>query len=129
MPDPVSDPEIEVEFNPRRGNYSQRAQIYSLFEESESSKSGPHACALRARVAKSTKSIYDAPMSWRKLSQPSVASQWRVVEKADKAAAPAAAKNNNKKKKNYEAGITTSSTPSTSRGSKPPSVFVQNKDR
>ncbi|GBP70853.1 hypothetical protein EVAR_53517_1 [Eumeta japonica] len=58
----------------------------------------------QAIPAKSTKPIYNAPASWKKLSQPSVASQGAAVEKLDKAAAPAAAKNT-KKKKSDEANV------------------------
>ncbi|GBP21096.1 hypothetical protein EVAR_11127_1 [Eumeta japonica] len=68
--------------------------------------------------AKSTKSVYDAPESWRTLSQPSAASQ---------GAAPAAATNTNKNQSD-EADVTTPPSPAPS-GPKPPPVFVQNKDR
>ncbi|GBP63382.1 Nucleic-acid-binding protein from transposon X-element [Eumeta japonica] len=45
--------------------------------------------------AKSTQSIYDAPESWRKSSQPTTASQGAVDTGNSKAPAPATAKNNN----------------------------------
>ncbi|GBP94951.1 hypothetical protein EVAR_86569_1 [Eumeta japonica] len=77
-------------------------------------------------IAKSTKSIYDALTSWRKLSQLSVASQGVVVEKLDKAAAPAATKNINTKKSD-EADVIISLTLAP-RGPKPSPVFVHNKD-
>ncbi|GBP61180.1 hypothetical protein EVAR_28389_1 [Eumeta japonica] len=57
----------------------------------------------------------------------SITSQWGVVEKPDKSTANEAA--NNKKKKSDEADDTISTTPSTPRGPKPSTVFVQNKDR
>ncbi|GBP23646.1 hypothetical protein EVAR_80263_1 [Eumeta japonica] len=57
--------------------------------------------------AKSTRSIYDAPESWRKSSQPTTASQKAVDAGKTKAAAPAAAKNN----KSDEADVTAAPAP------------------
>ncbi|GBO98564.1 hypothetical protein EVAR_138_1 [Eumeta japonica] len=59
--------------------------------------------------------------SWRKLFQPSVASQGTVVEKPDKAAESTPAKNANIKKID-ETGVTTSPTPAP-HGPTPPPVF------
>ncbi|GBP46496.1 Nucleic-acid-binding protein from transposon X-element [Eumeta japonica] len=74
--------------------------------------------------AKSTRSIYDSPVSWRKPSQPTTTSQEAVDAGKIKAAAPAAAKNN----LSDEADVTAPPTPAP-RGPKPPPMFVQNKDR
>ncbi|GBP44962.1 hypothetical protein EVAR_84453_1 [Eumeta japonica] len=51
--------------------------------------------------ATSCKLIYDAPTSWRKLSQPSVALQWGRAERPDEEAITAAAKISNKRKRTW----------------------------
>ncbi|GBP07603.1 Nucleic-acid-binding protein from transposon X-element [Eumeta japonica] len=74
--------------------------------------------------AKSTRSIYESPVSWRKPSQPTTASQGAVDAGKIQAAAPAAAKYN----LSDEADATAPPNPAP-RGLKPPPMFVQNKDR
>ncbi|GBP84189.1 Nucleic-acid-binding protein from transposon X-element [Eumeta japonica] len=73
--------------------------------------------------AKSTRSIYDSPVSWREPSQPTTASQGAVDAGKTKAAAPATAKSVSDK------ADVTDPPSSAPRGPKPPPMFVQNKDR
>ncbi|GBP15858.1 hypothetical protein EVAR_12458_1 [Eumeta japonica] len=80
--DPASDPDIEE---------TDGSSYFRVF-----SQKAPE--TTKAIPVKSTKSFYDVPASWRKLSERSVVSQGAVVENPDKAAALVAAKNTNKKK-------------------------------
>ncbi|GBP97659.1 Nucleic-acid-binding protein from transposon X-element [Eumeta japonica] len=96
---------------------------YRITTSSKKSKKA-NAKAKATAPAKSTRSIYDSLESWRKPSQPTTASEGAVDAGKTKAAAPAAAKNNLRD----EADVTAPPNPAP-RGTKPPPMFVQNKDR
>ncbi|GBP34443.1 Nucleic-acid-binding protein from transposon X-element [Eumeta japonica] len=112
------------QLKPEASSLTQTPDGSTYFHLTPSSKKPKKANIAKATApAKSTRSIYDSPVSWRKPSQPTTASQGAVDAGKIKAAAPATAKNLSDK-----ADVTAPPSPSP-RGPKPPPMFVQNKDR
>ncbi|GBP59825.1 Nucleic-acid-binding protein from transposon X-element [Eumeta japonica] len=82
------------QLRPEASSLTQAPDGFTYFHLTPSSKKPKKANIAKATApAKSTRSIYDSPVSWREPSQPTTASQGAVDAGKIKAAAPATAKN------------------------------------